>query len=530
MILPVLLFSIFVCLILILVIAPRQHHQLIELMEENSKSLVNTVSFGVGVGLEFEDQDSVEEALEGIKRLENLSYILVFDGDNNLFYELNKENAEGINFNSGSTTTESFVEKELLNVSSPIKGRIGDSNEQVGTLLLGLRMDKLMLLKQKNQTRGLWVSLAILLVGLIFAIVGSSNISNPINKIIQMIQEINKGNLSYRLQMKRRDEIGIMASAMDNFATGMEEEILAAFERLADGDFTFETSGLIKTPLAEANLNLNQVMNQISTAANQMNSGAEQVDNASQSLSQGANDQASSLEEITSSLTEMSSQTKNSAENANRANQLSYKAKEAAENGNQKMKTMVNAMAEINDSGQNISKIIKVIDEIAFQTNLLALNAAVEAARAGKHGKGFAVVAEEVRNLAARSAKAAKETEELIEGSVNKTVNGSAIANQTAEALEEILNSINEVTILVDQIATSSNEQAQGISQINKGLGQIELVTQQNTANAEESAAAAAELSAHSQQLMDMLARFKLKNTGQQQAQQSQIRIALTDD
>ena len=292
MILPVLLFSIFICLILILVIVPRQHQQLIALMEENSKSLVNAVSFGVGVGLEFEDQSSVEEALEGVKRLGNLSYIMVFSKDNNIFYEHNKENAQDVNFNSSAPEPESHVEKNLLNVSAPIMARMGDSNEQVGTLLLGLQMDDLMLLKQKNQTRGLWVSLTILLVGLIFALVGSANISNPINKIIQMIQEINKGNLSYRLQMKRRDEIGIMAPAMDNFATGMEEEILAAFKRLAAGDFTFATSGLIKKPLAEANLNLNQVMSQISTAANQMNSGADQVNNASQSLSQGATEQA----------------------------------------------------------------------------------------------------------------------------------------------------------------------------------------------------------------------------------------------
>lgn len=335
-------------------------------------------------------------------------------------------------------------------------------------------------------------------------------IIKPVQQLISMIKGLEAGHLDQRLRMNRGDEIGVMAATMDSFADNLEDEILTAFKKLADGDFTFEAKGLIREPLAASNLSLNESMGRVQMAAEQISGGADQISDTSQTLSQAATEQASSLEEITSSMAEMGSRTKHNADNSVQVNQLTGQARQVAEKGNRQMHDMVNAMNDINSSAQDISKIIKVIDEIAFQTNLLALNAAVEAARAGQHGKGFAVVAEEVRNLAARSAKAASETASLIEGSVAKAGNGSRIAEDTAGALDEIVTSISKVSDLVSEISASSDEQAQGISQISVGLSQIDEVTQSNTSNAVECAATSEELAAQANDLREMLARFTL--------------------
>ncbi len=261
-------------------------------------------------------------------------------------------------------------------------------------------------------------------------------------------------------------------------------------------------SGVFATLIVRGtNKTLTRMANTLGEGAGQVASAAGQVSGSSQSLAQGASEQAAALEETTSALQEMSSMTRKNAEAAGQATDLAAEAKSSADKGNSAMHRMSEAINSIQKSAQDTAKIIKVIDEIAFQTNLLALNAAVEAARAGEAGKGFAVVAEEVRNLAMRSAEAAKNTASLIEESVQASRNGVAISTDVGNTLTEINTSVAKVNDLISEIARSSQEQSRGIDQVNQAVTQMDQVTQSSAANAEESAAAAEELSSQAAQL-----------------------------
>ncbi len=373
-------------------------------------------------------------------------------------------------------------------------------------------------LEARSDSAALWqgsVGVIVTLIALALVWLAARSIARPIRAAAALADTIGAGDLSQRLQIESADEVGQLSTALNAMADGLEQKAQIA-EQVANGDLTMNVDlasdkDVLGRALRKMVDRLNDLLGQVQTASQQIGSGSTQVSDASQALSQGATQSAASLEEITASMTEMASQTKLNAENAGQANSLSKGAKNAANRGSSLMTDLVNAMGDINRSGEDIAKIIKVIDEIAFQTNLLALNAAVEAARAGQHGKGFAVVAEEVRNLAGRSAKAAKETAELIENSAEKTRHGNNIVEKTEAALKGIVAGTTKVSDLVAEIAAASNEQSEGISQVTQGLNQIDQVTQQNTANAEESAAASEELASQSTLLQQMLGQFHLK-------------------
>ncbi|MCL2221929.1 MAG: methyl-accepting chemotaxis protein [Oscillospiraceae bacterium] len=313
----------------------------------------------------------------------------------------------------------------------------------------------------------------------------------------------------------RRDEIGQSFNAVVELFKRLDS-FSEELETVANGNLTLEITILSKEDVLGNSLHLmneklNDTLNEIGASAGQVSSGSKHIAGGSQSLAQGSTEQAASVQQLSSSITAIAQKTKENADMAGRAAMLANDIRTSAEKGSGQMNEMMMAVKDINESSQNISKVIKSIDDIAFQTNILALNAAVEAARAGQHGKGFAVVAEEVRNLAAKSAEAAKDTESLIADSMVKAELGSKIADETSESLAEIVAGIGESNNLVKEIARSSEEQTAGIEQINTGIDQVAQVTQQNSATAQESAAASQEMSDQSDALEQLLSQFKLK-------------------
>ena len=308
-------------------------------------------------------------------------------------------------------------------------------------------------------------------------------------------------------------------------------EAQQALSAMAQGDLTQAMAGTyqgeleqIKTSINAALTNLSSTIATVREAVDAVSSGSEQITKGNEDLSQRTSEQAGALEETSASMEEMTSTVKQNADNAKQANQLAIAARDTADKGGAVTKKAVDAMGEINQSSKQIADIITVIDEIAFQTNLLALNAAVEAARAGEHGRGFAVVAAEVRNLAQRSATAAKEIKGLINESIQRVTDGSELVHQSGKTLEEIVTAVKRVTDIIAEITAASQEQASGIDQVNKAIVSMDETTQQNAALVEETTSAAQSMKEQAKELMRQMEAFKIKQLDSQPVSHSAIK------
>ena len=324
------------------------------------------------------------------------------------------------------------------------------------------------------------LSAAAMLIAIALGVLASRHVTRPVREICALLQDLaqGEGDLTRRLPATRHDEIGQMAHWFNTFVE-----------------------------------KLHGIVSQVAQSAEWTGATSQQLASASQQLSSGAQEQASSLEETAASLEQITATVRQNADNARQANQLATASRDTADKGRQVVTSAVGAMAEINEAARQIADIINVIDDIAFQTNLLALNAAVEAARAGEQGRGFAVVAAEVRNLAQRSATAAKEIKGLIHDSAQKVRAGSALVDTSGKTLEEIVVSVRRVTDIIAEISAASQEQSQGIEQVNRAVAQMDNVTQSTAAQTEEVSATAQSLAGQAGQLQQLVGRFRLDHT-----------------
>jgi methyl-accepting chemotaxis protein len=356
----------------------------------------------------------------------------------------------------------------------------------------------------------------LLLVAVLVSILVGTYLVRPLRRAVDIADRVAAGDLDVHIDIERKDEIGQLVTSMRGMVASLQKKG-DVLRQMANKDLSVSIERASKDDaLAESMItmrdSLREVLEGVRDAVEQVAAGAGEVSQASQSLSQGATESAASLEEISSSVNEVNAQARQNAETATEANSIAKEASSHAASGNERMLELKQAMSEISGSAQEINKVVKAIDDIAFQINLLALNANVEAARAGKYGKGFAVVAEEVRNLATRSGDAVRETTAIVQQSLESIQGGSDLTNSTADQLQEIASGSVKVANLLDEIAAASKEQSLAVEQVTQGLGQVDQVTQANTASAEESASASEELASQADILRNMISQFVLSS------------------
>lgn len=468
----------------------------------------------------------------------------IMDKDGNTMAHRDKSLVMKVNSTELAKTDKSFemmalIEKEML------QGKTGFGYYDFGGARWGQAYTPIadtngwnigVFVKQSEFLEGVYVSIIITIVicllaiilGVVIAFYSGKRIASPILLCVNRIRSLVQGDLHSPVpEIKTKDETGVLADSTKELVNGLTEiinDISHVLTELSNGNFNIQTNNeypgdFEQIEIATSSIidSLNETMSSIIESANQVASGSEQVSSGAQALSQGSTEQASSTQELSATISDVMMKVNQNASNAATASNETSKTVKEIKHSNEQMEKMLAAMDEISTKSNEIGKIIKTIDDIAFQTNILALNAAVEAARAGAAGKGFSVVADEVRNLASKSAEAAKNTTALIEDTVNAVSNGTMLADETAKSMLSVVEGANHVTELIDEIAQASDEQATSITQINQGVEQISAVVQTNSATAEESAAASEQLSSQADMMKEIVNKFVLKSTETQE-------------